>query len=55
MKTKALQEGFPQEKSFTNKINYGLEKILKTLAKEPKVNQDKRLSTYQANKGEWKS
>jgi hypothetical protein len=55
MKTKALQEGFPQEKAFTNKINYGLEKILKTLAKEPKVNQDKRLITYQANKGEWKS
>jgi len=36
MKTKALQEGFPQRIAYTNKINYNLNKILKTLAKEPK-------------------
>jgi hypothetical protein len=36
MRTKALQEGIPQGKNFTNKINYDLNKIPKTFAKEPK-------------------
>jgi hypothetical protein len=43
MKTKALQEGVPKGSTFTNKINYSLNKILKTLAKEPKEKQSKGL------------
>jgi hypothetical protein len=48
MKTKVpTRRDSSKERTFTNKINCGLNKIPKTLAKEPKEKQDKRLSTYQ--------
>jgi hypothetical protein len=43
-----------REKTFTNKINYVLNKIPENLAKEPNETQDKRLNTYQTNNGIWK-
>jgi hypothetical protein len=44
MKTKALQEKISRgKKTFTNKINYNLNKILKTLAKEPRGKTKQRI------------
>jgi hypothetical protein len=51
MKTKVpTRRVSSKERTFTNKINCGLNKIPKTLVKEPKERQVKRLSTYQTKK-----
>ena len=51
MLTKALQEGAPKGCTFINNIKCSLNKILNTLARDPKEKQNKELSTYQTNKG----
>jgi hypothetical protein len=43
MKAKALQEGIHKGKTFTIKMNYNLNKIPKTIVKEPRGKTKKRI------------